>query len=144
MVIDVQEKGFNIFKIFRNTCVGVFFKTCLLQSFAQFTEKLLFWGLLVKKIAYWGPGTLIKNTREQASSCVFCKVFRNICFVEHLRTTAHRFWKKTWNEGFLLQFKFSSISGWTEISAPYANFFPKNFPKSTKFANVSVFIIRNR
>ena len=91
MVIDVQEKGFNIFKIFRNTCVGVFFKTCLLQSFAQFTEKLLFWGLLVKKIAYWGPGTLIKNTREQASSCVFCKVFRNICFVEHLRTTAHRF-----------------------------------------------------
>ena len=61
MVIDVQEKGFNIFKIFRNTCVGVFFKTCLLQSFAQFTEKLLFWGLLVKKIAYWGPGTLIKR-----------------------------------------------------------------------------------
>ena len=42
-------------------------------------------SLILKKLQFWGPATLLKKAPTQVFSCEFCELFKNTYFKEHLR-----------------------------------------------------------
>ena len=64
----------------------VFYKKPVLKNFAIFTEKQSYWNLFLNKTASLQPWNFIKKMlRHRFFSCEYCKIFKKICFGEHLR-----------------------------------------------------------
>ena len=65
----------------------VFCKKAFLKNFANFTEKHLCWSLSLIKLQASG----VFLTPTQVFSYEICKIFKNICFEEHLRVIVSTF-----------------------------------------------------
>ena len=73
---------------YRNSRSQMFFKIGVLKNFAVFIGKHLCWSLIFNRVADFRPATILKKRLEQMFYCKYCKIFKNTCFEEHLRTTA--------------------------------------------------------
>ena len=72
----------------RNSRLEVFCKKGVFKIFAKFTGKRLCLSVFVISCRPEGLQLYLKETAEQGFSCVVWKMFKNTCFVEHLRTAA--------------------------------------------------------
>ena len=63
----------------------MFFKICVLKSFANLTGKHLCWSFLLKTLQAEGPQLYLKKSPTHLFSCQICKIFKNNFFTEHLR-----------------------------------------------------------
>ena len=68
-------------------------------------------SLILKKLQFWGPATLLKKVPTQLFSCKFCDLFKNTCFKERLRTAG----SKTLVRGFLVN-KVASLMAWRPLT----------------------------
>ena len=57
------------------------------KNFAIFTGKRLCQSLLLMNLQASRTATFLKETPTQLFSCEYCKIFKNTCFDENLRTT---------------------------------------------------------
>ena len=75
-------------------------KKGLLRNFIKFTGKHLCQILFLKKIGPQACNFIKKETLAQVFSCEFCKVSKNIVFIEHLRATTFQLvtciWRWYW------------------------------------------------
>ena len=94
------------------------FKIGVLKDFAVCTGKHLCWSLFLMTFQVWRSATLLKRLQHKVFSCVYCEIFRNSFFIDHL---CHLWWlllkKSYWNpsQGFHILmnvyefFKFSTL-----------------------------------
>ena len=80
---NVHYKNLNA-NIFRSSHQRCSIKTGVLKNIAKFTAKHICQSLFFNKIA---SNFIWKKTLAHVFSCEFCKIFKNTCFTEHLRTT---------------------------------------------------------
>ena len=73
--------------LLRNSRLEVFFKIVVLKKFAKFTGKHMCLSLFPNKVGGWSF-FIKKETPKQVFSSEFCKNFKNIYFVEHMKTAA--------------------------------------------------------
>ena len=65
-----------------------FIRKDILKNFAKFTGKHLCQSLFCNKVAGLRSATLLKKDLDRGVFCVFCRIFKNTYFEEHLWTTA--------------------------------------------------------
>ena len=87
--------GINFYLVFfkplmhRSSHRRCFIKEGILKNLAKFTEKHLCWSLFFNKVS---DLSLLKlQTPTQVHSCKFCKIFKNIFSIEHLRATDSKY-----------------------------------------------------
>ena len=59
-------------------------KMGVFEQFTKFTAKNLCWSLLLVKLQFGGPATLLKKTSNQVLSLEIYKLFKNNYFEKHL------------------------------------------------------------
>ena len=59
-------------------------KMGVFEQFTKFTAKNLCWSLLLVKLQFGGPATLLKKTSNQVLSSEIYKLFKNNYFEKHL------------------------------------------------------------
>ena len=60
----------------------------MLKNFVKFTGKQIYLVFFFDEVAGLQAATLLKNRLPYRCSCEVCKIFRKICFTQHLQTTA--------------------------------------------------------
>ena len=69
-------------------------KMGVFEQFTKFTAKNLCWSLLLVKLQFGGPATLLKKTSNQVLSSEIYKLFKNNYFEKHLWTSASKHYLK--------------------------------------------------
>ena len=64
------------------------FKIGILKNLVNFAGKHICWSLVLIKLQFWGPTTLLKKIPTQVFSCEIYKIQNKNCFEEHLWTSA--------------------------------------------------------
>ena len=64
------------------------FKMGILKNLVNFAGKHICWSLVLIKLQFWGPTTLLKKIPTQVFSCEIYKIQKKNCFEEHLWTSA--------------------------------------------------------